>query len=46
MSAEWLREITDRLRGRKIAGGCDECNAYQMIEEDAFGIFHIRVAAR
>jgi hypothetical protein len=42
-AAEMLRELTRRLRGRRVLGGCDECNAYQTMDEDAFGIFHIRV---
>ena len=34
MSAEILREIAKRLRGRRVYGGCDECRAYQTLEED------------
>jgi hypothetical protein len=33
MSAEWLRELAARLRGRRVSGGCDECNTYQTLEE-------------
>jgi hypothetical protein len=34
-AAEMLRELTRRLRGRRVLGGCDECNAYQTMEEAA-----------
>jgi hypothetical protein len=45
MSAEWLRELAARLRGRRVSGGCDECNTYQTLEEDSDlpGYFHIRI---
>jgi len=44
-AAEMLRELTRRLRGRRVLGGCDVCNAYQTIEKDADlpGYSHIRV---
>ena len=38
-----LRELTQRLGGRRVYGGCDSCVAYQTIHSDAFGIFHIVV---
>lgn len=46
MSADILREIAKRLRGRRIPGGCDECNAYQTLEEDPDlpGCFRIRIS--
>jgi hypothetical protein len=36
-----LRELTRRLAGRRVPGGCEYCNAYQTLHEDALGIFHI-----
>ena len=44
-AADRLRELTRRLAGRRVPGGCDECNAYQTMEEDADlpGVFHIRI---
>lgn len=40
-----LRELARRLTGRETYGGCDECNAYQTMEEDADlpGFLHIRI---
>jgi hypothetical protein len=29
-----LRDLAGQLRGRRIYGGCDHCNAYQTVEED------------
>ena len=38
-----LRELTQRLAGRRIPGGCDYCLAYQTLHKDELGIFHIVV---
>jgi hypothetical protein len=40
-----LREMARQLRGQRVPGGCDECNAYQTMEEDPDhpAIFHLRI---
>jgi hypothetical protein len=45
MTSGSLRSIARLLKGRKILGGCDDCNAYQTIEEDPtyLGVFHINI---
>jgi hypothetical protein len=34
MTSGSLRSLARLLKGQKIAGGCDDCDAYQTVEED------------
>ena len=38
-----LDEVLGRLVGERIAGGCDDCAAYQEVERDGTGVWHIHV---
>jgi hypothetical protein len=40
-----LRNMARQLAGAQIPGGCDECDAYQTMEEDPDlpNAFHVRV---
>jgi hypothetical protein len=42
---EALRELVRQLDGAQIYGGCEECDAYQTMDEDPEhpGIIHIRI---
>jgi hypothetical protein len=43
--ADRLRDLTRRLAGRRIFGGCGSCNAFKTLEEDPDfpAIFHVRI---
>lgn len=38
-----IRDHLDRMAGKRIAGGCPDCLAYQVLEQDAFGIYLLRI---
>ncbi len=33
----------DRLTGRRLPGGCDDCTAYQTVEQQAPGVYLLTV---
>jgi hypothetical protein len=33
----------DRLTGRKMPGGCDDCDAYQTVEKQSDGLYVLTV---
>ena len=38
-----IRHILSALKGTRIPGGCDTCNAYQECDIDQHGIGHITI---
>ncbi len=44
-TTELLRDLAEKTKGRKIYGGCEECEAYQTIDPDPIylNMVHVRI---
>lgn len=38
-----LGDFLGRFFGQQVPGGCDDCDAYQTVERDQYGIWHLTV---
>ena len=41
--SDWLTDLLSPVAGRRIAGGCEDCDAWQTAHRDAIGMWHLTV---